>query len=105
MHLQSSSKFLELLKLAGKRVLTSRDTCRTRRVPGGGSLGVGSWGTWHTRMVSGGDSQPEHSGHAENSDGIRRVSRREHLGHVAYPECSRGNSPCWSSRDTWRIRR
>src|SRR6266540_372322 len=36
MHLQSSSKFLELLKSAGKRVLTSRDTCRTRRVPGGG---------------------------------------------------------------------
>src|SRR6266540_3658749 len=53
MHLQSSSKFLELLKSAGKRVLTSRDTCRTWRVPGG-CPGVGSRGTWRTRTVSGG---------------------------------------------------
>src|SRR5438552_2858955 len=53
MHLQGSSKFLELLKSAGKRVLTSRDTCCTRRVPRGGSPGVGSRGTWRTRNAPG----------------------------------------------------
>src|SRR6266508_2303859 len=50
MHLQSSSKFLELLKSAGKRVFTPG----TRVAPGeypGWSPDVGSRGTWRTRRV------------------------------------------------------
>ena len=81
MHLQSSSKFLELLKSAGKRVLTSRDMCRTWRVPGGG-LPVGVSGhvahsdgvseglsarwardTWRTRNAPGVSTGWGHSGH------------------------------------------
>src|SRR6266540_1599235 len=123
MHLQISSKFLELLKSAGKRVLTSWDTCRTRRVPGGGVSRCGLSGhAAHSddiRRVS----RCWLSGHVAHSDGIRRVSqcglsghvahpesargwlsRLELSGHVAYPECSRGDSPGWSSRDTWRTR-
>src|SRR5437762_2218374 len=39
-----------------EKVLTSRDTCRTRRAPRRG-LGVGFRDTWHTRMLSGGFSR------------------------------------------------
>src|SRR6266540_2086292 len=123
MHLQSSSEFLELLKSAGKGVLTSRDTCRTRRVPGGGSpggalgtrgelgrypegsLGLGTRDTWRARTVSGGFSRREAFGtrgtlgrYPEGSLGARI------LGHVALSEGIRRVLLARGFRDTWRSR-
>ena len=46
----------------------------------------GFWDTWHAPKE------------------IRRGLSVWLSGHVAYPECSRGDSPGWSSRDTWRTR-
>src|SRR6266508_4337206 len=86
MHLQSSSKFLEFLKSAGKRVLTSRNTCRTGRVPGGVVSRCGL------------------SRHVAHSENIRRVSRLGHSGHVALSEGIRRVALGVGFRDTWHTR-
>src|SRR5438045_1197815 len=86
MHLQSSSKFLELLKSAGERVLTSRDTCHTRRVVG----------------TAPGDVLAENMAHSEVFWHVLPVWA---LGARGLPGGVPAGSPSVGSRGTWRTRR
>src|SRR5438105_10176488 len=97
MHLQSSSEFLEFLKLAGKGFnhpghashpestregglgVGFQDTWRTRTLSGGFSW-LGSRDAWHSRTASGGIYLLGHSGHVALSHGIRRVDSASALG-------------------------
>src|SRR5438105_7714779 len=97
MHLQSSSEFLEFLKLAGKGFnhpghvsypestregglgVGFRDTWCTRTVSGGFSR-LGSRDAWRSRTTSGGFSRLELSGRVAHSHSIRRVLSARALG-------------------------
>src|SRR6266540_2188781 len=81
------ANFWNCLNRLEKRVLTSRDTCRTRRVPGG-DLPVWALGA---RSAAG------------ECPGV--VSRCGLSGHVAHPESTQGWSPGVGSRGTWRTQR
>src|SRR6266508_1601715 len=71
MHLQSSSKFLEFLKSAGKRFKPPGTRVVLRRNPEG-SFGVGFRDTWHNPKESGGVFRCGLPGHVAHSEGIRR---------------------------------